>query len=112
RTIVEAHSRHFDKAALGEDSHPFLADRDHLADFASAHHAKGLSRELARVEQIEFLLAEFRPGAGCGVAAADQVVDEIDMVCPVYLRLGFANPALVGRPALILGALGRATGND
>src|SRR5947209_3358944 len=78
--VVETHPRHLDKAALGQDSHPLVADRDNLADLVSAHHAKSLGRDLARVEQIEFPLAEGRPGAGCGVAAADQVVDEIDMV--------------------------------
>src|SRR5262245_25543468 len=87
RTIIETHSRHLDKASLGEDSHPLVTDRDNLADLASAHHGKGLSRELSRIEQVEFLLAESRPGAGCGVAAADQVVDKIDMVRPVDLRL-------------------------
>src|SRR5204862_3768595 len=95
RTIIEAHPRHLDKAALSEDSHPLVADRDNLADLAPAHHAEGLSRDLARIEQIEFLLAEFRPGAGCRVAAADQVVDEVDVVGPVYVRRGLAHPAFV-----------------
>src|SRR5439155_25814672 len=54
RTIVEAHPRHLDKAALGEDPHALVTDRDNLADLASVHHAKGLGRDFPRVEQIKF----------------------------------------------------------
>src|SRR5439155_208370 len=80
------------EAALCENSHPPVADRDHLADLASPHHADGPGSDLACIEQIEFTLAEIRPGAGRGVAAADQVVDEIDMVRPVDVRFGLTHP--------------------
>src|SRR5947209_17581038 len=81
--IVETHPRDLDKAALGEDPHARLADRDDLADLASADRAKGRSDDLARVEQVELAFACRGPGAGRRVAAADQIVDEIDMVRPV-----------------------------
>ena len=70
----------------------------------AAHRAESRGGDLSRVEQIEFLLAVHRPGAGRRVAAADQVVDEIDMVRPVDPRLGFAHPALIGGAAFVLGA--------
>src|SRR5690242_10388334 len=90
--VVEAHPRHLDVAALGEDSHARLADRDDLADFASADRAKGRGGDLARIEQVELALTCHGPGAGRRVAAADQVVHEVDMGRPVDPGLGLSDP--------------------
>src|ERR1051326_8838896 len=85
--VAEAQARAFDKAALRVNANALGAGRDNLAQFFAAHRAKGRRHNLLRVEEIELLLAgigfQRRPGAGRGVAAADQIVNEIDMVGPV-----------------------------
>src|SRR5204862_3423322 len=114
--VAEAQARAFDKAALRVYTDAFGAGRDDLAQFLAAHRAKGRRHDLLRVKEIELLLAglgfERRPGARRGIAATDQIVDEIDMVGPVDPRLGLAHPALIGGLALILRPFGGAARRD
>ena len=63
-------------------------------------------------DEAKQALAEHRPGAGGRIAAADEVVDEIDMVRPVDPRFSFAHPAFIGGLAFILCGLGGASGDD
>src|SRR5260370_31725121 len=110
--IAETPPRHLHEAALGEDPHARLTDRDDLADLASADRAKGRGDDLARIEQVELALTCRGPGAGRRVAAADQIVHEIDMGRPVDTGLGPAPPALIGGSAFVLSRFGRATRNN
>src|SRR5436305_9559131 len=95
--IAEAQARALDKAALRVNTDPVGAGRDDLAQFLAAHRAKGRRHDLLRVKQIELLLAglgfECRPSARREIAAADQIIDEIDMVRRVDPRLRSADPA-------------------
>src|SRR5215212_324380 len=125
RAVAEAQPRAFDKPALRQDAQPLGTGRDDLADLLAAHRAEGWRHDLFRVEQIQFLSLnalwaiigfalglERGPGARRRVAAADQVIDEIDMAGPVDPRFGLAHPALVGCLALVLRPFGGASADD
>src|SRR5262249_52101437 len=71
-----------DPPPLGSDEEALGADFGDLADF-SLHGAEGAHEVLAAVEDLDFLAVERGPRAGRGIAAADQVVDEIDVGRPV-----------------------------
>src|ERR1700722_4710048 len=110
--VVEPEARHVDETALRVDADAVRPRRDDLAQFFAAHTAKGRRHDLPRVEQVEPLVAHRRPGARRRIAAADQIVDEIDVVRPVDAAFRFAHPALIGRLVLVLGRFGGAPGHD
>src|SRR4029079_5266287 len=83
-----------DATALRGDHHAPVLRLDHLADL-SLHGAERTHELLARVEELQLRAIERRPGARRRIGAADQVVDGVDMVRPVDLRLGLAEPAFV-----------------
>src|SRR5574341_1597218 len=79
--VAELGAQHLDAAALGRNLKALVRDFHHLADLA-LDRAERAHRMLARVEDLQFLPFDRRPGAGRGVAAADRVVDEVDVVRP------------------------------
>src|SRR5215467_13317491 len=95
---------HLDATALRGDEEALRADFGDLADLA-LHGAEGAHQVLAAVEDLDLLAGERGPCARGGIAAADQVVDEIDVVRPVDLRFAGAAPALVARLRLVLHGL-------
>jgi hypothetical protein len=57
---------------------------------------------LAHSVQLQFLTLERRPGSRSRIAAADEVVDQIEVVVPVDPRFGVAAPTLVARLRFLL----------
>src|SRR3990170_2899556 len=100
-SVAELCAQHFDAPALRGDLEGLVRDFKHFADF-SLHRAEGAHWMLARVEDLQLGAAERGPGARRRIAAADRVVDEVDVVRPVELRLGLAAPALVSGLRLVL----------
>src|SRR5215475_5467401 len=78
---------HLDPPPLGGDEEALRADFGDFADLP-LHRAERAHEVLAAVEDLDLLAAERGPRARGGVAAADEVVGEIDVVRPVDLRLG------------------------
>src|SRR5215467_14891718 len=74
---------YLDAAALGGHEEALRADFRDLADLA-LHGAEGAHPMLAAVEDLQPLAVDRGPGARRGIAAAYEVVDEIDVVGPVY----------------------------
>src|SRR6185503_17519069 len=99
--VAELRAQHFDAPALRRDLERLVGDFDHFADF-SLDGAEGSHRMLARVEDLQLAAAQGGPRARRRVAAADHVVDEVDMVGPVQPGFGLAAPAFVGRLRLVL----------
>jgi len=74
--------------------------------------AKGTRRMLARGVQLQFLTLERRPCGRSRIAAADEVVDEIEVVMPVDPRFGITAPTFVARLGFILHPAHGAVGCD
>src|SRR6266851_1079328 len=110
--VLEATAQHLDEAALAMDHDACGARIDHFAEARALDLGEGPSDVLARVEQIEAAAIDRRPGAGRRVAAANEVVSDLDMVGPVDARFRRAHPALVCGLALVLMALLRLAGDD
>src|SRR5712692_2578986 len=110
--VAEPEARYLDEPALGVDAQAVGPGRDNFTELLAADRAESWRHDLFRVEQIKLLVAMHRPGAWRRVAAADQVIDEIDVTRPVDARLGVAHPALIGRLFLVLGPFGGAPGGD
>src|SRR5579862_2938714 len=102
---------HLDLSALGGDTEAFGAKCRHLAD-RTLDRAEGAEPVLSRIEDLDLAATEGRPCAGRRVAAADQVVDVIDVVMPVDAGLGGAAPAFVGRSAFVLDRFAVAARDD
>src|SRR5882672_5079577 len=90
-----------DPPALGGDEETRGADLGNLSDFA-LYRPEGAKQVLAAVEDLQLLAVERGPGAGGGIAAAYEVVGEVDVGRPVDFRFGGAAPALVARLAFVL----------
>src|SRR5688572_15102389 len=99
--IPQLRAQHFDAPALRSHLEGLVGDFHHLADFA-LDCAVGSHDVFAGIENLQLAARSGAPGAGRGIAAADQVVDEIDVVRPVDARLGLAAPALVARLGFVL----------
>src|SRR5882762_5922652 len=78
-----------DSSSLGGHEETRGADFGNLSDLAF-YRAERSEQMFAAVEDLQFLAAQRRPGAGGGVAAANQVVSEIDVRRPVDFRFGGA----------------------
>src|SRR5580658_3776048 len=100
--VIEAAAQQLDGAAGRVDGDARRRRRDDLAGAMALHRGEGAGDMLLRVEEVEPAAAERRPGAGRRVAAADQIVDGLDMMAPVDARFRFAHPAFVGRLAFVL----------
>src|SRR5882672_9123503 len=100
-----------DTPALRGDEKALRADLRYLADLAF-HGAERAHEMLAAVENLDFLAVQRGPGSRRRIAAADEVVREIDVARPVDLRLGGAAPALVAGLALVLDDLAVLAGHD
>src|SRR5215212_4368691 len=85
--VAELGAQHFDAPALGGDLEGLVRDFNHFADF-SLDGAEGAYRMLARVEDLQLGAGQGGPRARRRVAAADHVVDEVDVVRPVQPGLG------------------------
>src|SRR3974377_1291540 len=101
---------HLDAPSLGGHEEALRADFGDLADLA-LHRAEGAYQMLAAVENLDLFAVQRGPGAWSGIAAAYDVVDEIDVVRPADLRLGGAAPALVARLGLVLHGLAVLAGH-
>jgi len=99
--IAELGAQHFDAAALSADLEALVGQFDYFADLA-LDRTERAHRMLAGVEDLQFFFFQRGPGARRGVAAADQVVDEVDVVGPVDARLGPAAPAFIAGPGFVL----------
>ena len=99
---VGAHARDLDEAALAVHDQRAVVDRHDLAELLALHLGEGAGDALRRVEHEQLLAIERGPGAGCGIAAADQVVDDVDVVRPVDARFRIADDALVAGVRLVL----------
>src|SRR5256885_4684634 len=99
--VFGLHLAHLDLAALRGDAHRLGADVGDLADLAF-HRAESAHDVLARAEELHFFAADRGPRAGRRIAAADGVVDEVDVVVPAHLRLVGAAPAFIGGLRLVL----------
>src|SRR5258705_1083197 len=88
-----------DPSSLGGHEETRGADFGNLSDLAF-YRAERSEQMFAAVEDLQFLAAQRGPGAGGGVAAAYQVVSEIDVRRPVDFRFGGAAPAFVSRAAV------------
>ncbi len=108
---VVAQLEDFDLAALRRHGDTLLADGGDGTDGA-LDLGKGLHRMLARGMHLQFLAFETGPCRRGRIAAADEVVDQVDVVVPVDARFGAAAPALVARLRLVLHAPRRAAGHD
>src|SRR5215467_4072833 len=95
---------HLDPPPLSGDEEALPADFGDFADLP-LHRAECAHEVLAAIEDLDLLAAERGPRARRGVAAADEVVGEIDVIRPVDLRFGGAAPAFVARQALVLDRL-------
>src|ERR1700739_1668045 len=85
---------HFDLAALARDPQTLGPQLDDLAHLASDG-AEAAAQMRAGSEDLDLLPIQRGPGARRRVAAANQVVREIDVTGPVDPGLGAAAPAFV-----------------
>src|SRR6185437_10968722 len=83
-------------------------DGRHLTRNQPSNRAEGPRDRLARIEDLEPLAATTRPSAGGGIAAANQIVDLVDMARPVDVGFGLAHPAFIGSEAFVLRRAGSA----
>src|SRR5205809_8123222 len=76
--LAELGAQHLDAPALGAHLEALVRNFNHFADLA-LHRAEAAHRMLARIEDLQFLPGERGPGPGRRVAAANRVVDEVDV---------------------------------
>src|SRR5262245_20554666 len=90
------------EAAVGADDRKAVCLHRHdLAELA-ADALWGLCRERLGVEDLELLAGELGPGTGRRIAAADQAIDLLPGLAPVYPGVVRTAAALVGRLRLVL----------
>src|SRR4029453_2264247 len=99
--VFTSRPEHFDDTALCGDIEARLGDGRHFAHFARDLR-KAVKWAFARVEDLQLLAVQRRPRPRRGIAAPNQVVDEVDMMCPMNARLGFPAPPLVAFLRFIL----------
>src|SRR5579862_761626 len=99
--ILVPHTHQLDLAALHADPGTAAVDRGHGADL-TLHLRKAARDVLTRVEHLQLLAAVGSPRPGSGITAADQVVDQIDMIVPVDAGLGGTAPTQVARLRFVL----------
>src|SRR5881628_940080 len=90
-----------DSSSLSGHEETRGADFGNLTDLAF-YRAESAEHMLAAVEDLQFLSVQSSPGAGGGITAAYEVVDEIDVARPIDFRLGGAAPAFVARAGFVL----------
>src|SRR6266571_4750685 len=90
-----------DSSSLGGHEETRGADFGNLTDLAF-YRAESAEHMFAAVEDLQFLSVQSSPGAGGGITAAYEVVDEIDVARPIDFRLGGAAPAFVARAGFVL----------
>src|SRR4029077_8019074 len=103
-TVLVLRLDYLDPPALGGHEEALRAVFGDLADLA-LYRAESTDEVLAAVEDLQLFAADRRPSARRRVAAADEVVSEINVVRPVDLRLRRAAPALVARKGFVLHGL-------
>src|ERR1700732_1538313 len=96
-----------DLSTLRRNEQALTFYRRHLADAALDLRESAMG-VLASVEQLQLPALERCPRARRRVTAADQVVDQVDVVVPVNPGLGCATPSLIARLGLVLRAVGGA----
>src|SRR5579883_235934 len=110
--VIEAATQHLNETALGMHGHARRRDGDDLAGTQSLNGAECSGDLLARIEYVEPPIADAGPRARCGIAAADQIVDGLDMRRPIDARLLLSHPAFVGGEAFGLRLLHGPAGGD
>src|SRR6267378_3061004 len=93
-----------DSSSLSSHEETRRADFGNLSDLA-LYRGECAEQMFSAVEDLQFLAVQRGPGAGGGVAAAYEVVSEIDMRRPVDFCLGGAAPAFVARAGFVLHGL-------
>src|ERR1700724_2636319 len=94
-----------DLSTLRRNEHALAFDSRHRADGA-LDLRKSPMGVFASIEQLQLPALERGPRGRCRVAAADQVVDQVDVVVPIAPGLGRATPSLIARLGLVLRAVG------
>src|SRR5882757_9848461 len=56
----------------------------------------------AHIEQLQLLTVQQRPGARCGIAAANEVEDDVDVIVPIDARFRHPAPALIACMGVVL----------
>src|SRR6202140_3167061 len=103
--VLVAELENLDLPTPRRNEHALAFDRGHRADRA-LDLRKSAMDVFASVEQLQLPALERGPRGRCRVAAADQVVDQVDMVVPIDSGLGRATPSLIARLGLVLRAVG------
>src|SRR5271165_2206895 len=99
---IPADALHLDEAALAMDHRVGAVHRHDLADLFAFHLGEGAGDAFRALEQKQFLAAERGPGAGCRVAAANEIVSEVDMRSPVDVGFGVTDDAFVAGVGFVL----------
>ena len=102
--VLIAQREDFDLAALRGDAEAVVAQSRSRCRWP-LDLGEGARGVFAGVEQLQLLAVEQRPRARRRIAAADQVVDEIDVIVPVDARFGIAAPTFIARLRLVLRTL-------
>src|SRR5882757_1861016 len=92
---------HFNLPALRTDAEAPIANRRDRTDVAGRLR-KPAQDMLAHIEQLQLLTVQQRPGARCGVAAANEVEDDVDVIVPIDARFRRSAPALVACMGVVL----------
>src|SRR5689334_3433775 len=103
-SVRAASAQDLDHSALSGDTEAFFRDVGNFADL-SDDICVASERALARIKELHLLTVHSRPCTGRRVAAADQVVNEVHVISPVYAGFSFPAPAFVSRLALVLTVL-------
>src|ERR1019366_4406363 len=99
---VPADALHLDEAALAMDHDIGAVSRHDLADLFALHLGEGAGDALRALEQEQLLAVERGPGAGRRIAAANEVVGEVDVRGPVDVGFGIADDAFVAGVGFVL----------
>src|SRR6185369_6955689 len=99
--VFETRFQHLDNAALRGDLKALGRYVGDLADLPR-HIGEPAEQDFARVKYLQLFAVMRRPGPGCRVAAANQVIDVVDGLGPVDSGFGGAAPTLVARLRFVL----------
>src|SRR5579863_956244 len=99
--VLRAQGEDFDLPALRAHQQTLLPDVGDRADLA-LDLAEGAREMFARLEHSQLLAVQERPRRRRRIAAADEVVDLVDVIVPVDLSFRVAAPTLVARLRLVL----------
>src|SRR5581483_77580 len=109
--ILELGLQHLNRSALSDDVEALGGEAGNFADLA-ADIGKTPEYKLAGVEDLKPSTVQGGPCARSGIAAANQIIDVVEGLGPVDLRLGGAAPSFIAGSGLVLLRLGMLAGQD